>query len=558
MPFRILTVGDGDLSCSLALQRAYGSQVELVASTLLSPSELQATYQEAASNFNELLLGSSEIKYSVDATLLHEQIVVEKEQDRFNIIMFHHPHLGSYDQDEHEHVQQHTTLMSHYIYSALALLKPNGCVHLCLCNNQEYAWRLRETCERLGVTITDSFSASRPIFSQFIANEPVTKAPRRYRSGKFGSKHWLSNYGYRHQLTFPQRGHEARSMNVSASKHYFIQPMTNSESTALSAIQVQASSTISCNVCAKTFKSEEQLNVHLRQPARPPAIAVQESIPLTLAHTVATTTDQPANKVSPSVEHANPSTDSICSTQQCTTVSMEHERKRLRWFLQNVMQAGSKRTCEHIIHRGSVLVNECVATDASRILLRHHVVRISEAEVDETTATTVARPVVSLSDCKIRQVAAWSHGRVVLWKPVGMRTSGAFDANSLESVYNSMHANEDYVSLTKLDRGCSGLVLLQKQSAEQSDVIIELGFSVLVHGAVPDSWLNEFTINVPVDAARRWKKPAMDPSTGEKRCTATARVMLLEKSNGIPLSTLSITTSSTASGMTNPWVSSRR
>ena len=45
---RILTVGDGDLSYSLALRRCFGEQIELTATTLLSEAELTSTYTRAA------------------------------------------------------------------------------------------------------------------------------------------------------------------------------------------------------------------------------------------------------------------------------------------------------------------------------------------------------------------------------------------------------------------------------------------------------------------------------------------------------------------------------
>ena len=43
-----LTVGDGDLSYSLALRRCFGEQIELTATTLLSEAELTSTYARAA------------------------------------------------------------------------------------------------------------------------------------------------------------------------------------------------------------------------------------------------------------------------------------------------------------------------------------------------------------------------------------------------------------------------------------------------------------------------------------------------------------------------------
>ena len=51
---RILTVGDGDLSYSLALQRAFGADVSLVATTLPAADELCATYRNTGKILAEL------------------------------------------------------------------------------------------------------------------------------------------------------------------------------------------------------------------------------------------------------------------------------------------------------------------------------------------------------------------------------------------------------------------------------------------------------------------------------------------------------------------------
>ena len=51
---RVLTVGDGDLSYSLALQRAFGGTIQLTATVLPTEDELAATYANAAANAAEL------------------------------------------------------------------------------------------------------------------------------------------------------------------------------------------------------------------------------------------------------------------------------------------------------------------------------------------------------------------------------------------------------------------------------------------------------------------------------------------------------------------------
>ncbi|KAL7466105.1 hypothetical protein ACHAXS_006408 [Conticribra weissflogii] len=95
MLFKAITIGDGDLSFSLALKRAY-PQISVTASTLLeSHSELCRTYATATLTSKELLERWKErVIYGVDATKIEEKVTVDSEEEKFDIILFNHPHLG--------------------------------------------------------------------------------------------------------------------------------------------------------------------------------------------------------------------------------------------------------------------------------------------------------------------------------------------------------------------------------------------------------------------------------------------------------------------------------
>ena len=137
MPFRLLTVGDGDLSFSLALKRAY-PQISVSASTLVETStELCQTYANAAETLKELQdTWGEQILYGVNATKLEDTILCDGEDEKFDIILFNHPHLGDSTllQSEQRHCENHYALLSHYFYSAKKLIKKNGGrIHVCLC-----------------------------------------------------------------------------------------------------------------------------------------------------------------------------------------------------------------------------------------------------------------------------------------------------------------------------------------------------------------------------------------------------------------------------------------
>ena len=178
-PYRILTVGDGDLTLSLALVRAYGNRsslcynkdnhsnndLELTASTLIAnEKELIRTYPHTAPDVLHELQASEtrttiltgdcdhhhsnhhsnkeepnttrtptsttttsrvEILYNVDATQLHHQFTSAATQQqqvppsprKWNAILFHHPHLGLFETEQEQSIQ-HERLLAHYLWSA--------------------------------------------------------------------------------------------------------------------------------------------------------------------------------------------------------------------------------------------------------------------------------------------------------------------------------------------------------------------------------------------------------------------------------------------------------
>ena len=100
---RVLTVGDGDCSYSLALARAFGDQISLTATTLPDEAEVCSTYSAAAACLAELRSRGARILHGVDATALNRAQLGEYEH-----ICFVHPHLGLSDLlDEAAHARRH-------------------------------------------------------------------------------------------------------------------------------------------------------------------------------------------------------------------------------------------------------------------------------------------------------------------------------------------------------------------------------------------------------------------------------------------------------------------
>ena len=202
---RVLTVGEGDLSFSLALSRAFGDRVHLTATTLPDEAELCATYSAAAPCIAELRTRGAAVVHGVDATALDVDALGQQDH-----ICFLHPHLGLSDLlDEAAHAERHSALIGHYLSSAMALLSPGrGVVSLTLCGNQAETWRCEAHAARLGLSIvqrkpTANHACFFPPGAALL--EPVADAPsgwaarRKFRSGTLGSKHWAGRYGYEHR-----------------------------------------------------------------------------------------------------------------------------------------------------------------------------------------------------------------------------------------------------------------------------------------------------------------------------------------------------------------------
>ena len=240
-PIHILTVGDGDLSYSLALLRCYDTlkdnkhhdnensrRIFFTASTLLNPDEIIQTYKTAQTNTNEILQNyNSQVLYNIDATKLKS--CLKNSQNKFkdqtyDIILFNHPHLGyEHLSNDAKHAQRHHALLSHYFDSAKDLLADNnkvrGLVQVSLCANQPRTWRVLQAARRCGYRLVHCSSTAQPphhylnicinnknntaLKKILEANEVQNgwKAPRKYRSGKLGSSHFLGRYGYTHRRT---------------------------------------------------------------------------------------------------------------------------------------------------------------------------------------------------------------------------------------------------------------------------------------------------------------------------------------------------------------------
>ena len=569
----ILTVGDGDLSFSLALARCFGSQINLTATTLLeSEEELLKTYESASNNLKELRCQNDKktVIFNVDATKLHTLSKNQQNKDnsviKYDIVMFNHPHLGFSElSNEEKHAQKHHSLISHFLFSAKSIIKEKGgCLHLCLCGEQPKTWRLLEASNRCGWKLIHSSSTSEPFENILRATndhvqnfrtstkcvndihsstekvksnsspltfkpQPIEKgwqAPRRFRNGRLGSRHWLGKYGYIHRRTHGDHHvGQRKDMNVSNSINFVfvISDTDKSKNDDNSKIPPIASNSITiykCPICDTIFDSNEEFQQHLNDPGSPDPIfeslceetgkrfktqyaleTFQNQKSLNIRKRKVILEENEISSSNSTISHQNfthceriPDIENYLHEQVDRNIQIaivNIEGKRLRWWARQPEAFGeetinsispkhhragnrkasikSKSQCEKLIKSGCFRVNGSKVLDSSRILhFGDKVEWITNVHLNKKTSNNLPSIDNNVDWSKISslqdvQIVKQIHKNYhVAWKPVGFRSRGNFSDMSVESILFQKY-QESYLCLSRLEKGCSGLCLVRKE-----------------------------------------------------------------------------------------------
>jgi Domain of unknown function (DUF2431) len=502
--WRLLTVGDGDLSFSLALLRCYTlEQIDLTISTPASSLEtLIQQYPSAREIVREIdaystaaetthtLRHRPRILYGIDAGALHStpcapcsatssssaSSTLDDDETSFDLILFQYPHVGIDPSVSEATLRDRNIVLLHrYLYSA-AHRAPY--VHVTLLPNQARSWRLAQPDY---ATIVHVVPVQRPVHQAF---PPLEGRRRDWRihppppsRRRRAHRHFLAPYGYRHVRTLAAA---TERVDLAGSCHYVL--------------QVYAA-------CGRP----------------PPFRGPGEEEPQLSNETKAVIPTTPKQKE----EHVNaaadrgasvPRSESPLLSELANVVTIEYRvteeqvGTRLRSFLCQV-GPGSKRQWERWIRSGAVSIGPDVVRDAARILHGGTVTTRIPPGVG-AVARGPAPPVV----------ATWTVGEEephpngwVVRKPVGMRTRGNFHAATLEQcLARSLGAVR---SLNNLDKGCRGLCVLQSMPGDPRLLLVRQTFTALVYGHGPPHWKSgSTTIVLPVDGVRRWKKPRKLPT----------------------------------------------
>ena len=518
-PIRILTVGDGDLTLSLALVRAYGgnNNLRLTASVLEdSPEELLKRFENAP--LDELKAWKVEVLYGVDATQLHKRFLAKappSAKHSFDLVCFHHPHLGlaSLQSNEAHHANRHFRLLCHYLHSAKQVSRR---VHVCLCGTQPKTWRLLEAAQSNNMKLVLEASTAIPFCKLWSSDDdddesktnlimtvnkadPRFAAPRRYRNGKLGSRHMLGKYGYRHRRTEGDRySGRASDTNVIGSIHFVFQDAQTATRTIPATVSPMSHV---CSVCQATFATLRELSNHLDAPAIPEVNETTMSDGTT-AQTIQNKDDSSCNTILNKPEQSETSSSGVSRIDDLDMekskeliVSNEAEGKRLRWFLQKNVSGLSKRQAEVSIQNGLVLLNGEQALDSSRILRCGDVILVCGTQHHQPTIPK-ERLEILYRDPPL----------LVAFKPAGMRTKGRFP-QTMEFVVSEQEGTF-YSSLSPLDTSSPGLCALIQNEDGKNNITppsILHSLTALVYGPLPDDGWKPYR-DVTIAIQPKWKK----------------------------------------------------
>ncbi|KAE8987733.1 hypothetical protein PR003_g22626 [Phytophthora rubi] len=172
---RILVVGDGDFSFSLALAVFLGGK-NLVATCYDSKVDLKEKYPNALLNYDALETAGAEVHFGVDATHLEKESWLEAAEP-FQSIVFNFPHLGGATEED---VANNQKLLRDFFYSTRQHLHPTrGQVLVSLRNTLFYnRWKIQEQAAASGFKMkrAEPFDAS--IYSGY---EPQRTHPASFR-----------------------------------------------------------------------------------------------------------------------------------------------------------------------------------------------------------------------------------------------------------------------------------------------------------------------------------------------------------------------------------------
>ncbi|XP_045791178.1 uncharacterized protein At4g26485-like [Trifolium pratense] len=168
---KILLVGEGDFSFSLCLARAFGSAVNIVATSLDSREYLVRKYRFASINLTELKDLGCTILHKVDVgnMVLHEHLK-DKKLDR---IIFNFPHAGFYYHEFHKRqIRLHRRLVRGFLQNGKEMLTCREQIHITHKTTYPYSeWHIEDLAENVGLFFNEGVEFQQSFYPGYYYNK---------------------------------------------------------------------------------------------------------------------------------------------------------------------------------------------------------------------------------------------------------------------------------------------------------------------------------------------------------------------------------------------------
>lgn len=306
-PFTILTLGDGDFSWSVDLAKHLAGRgphllpLKLIATGIDSLDELKIKYHNVNCWLKELVLyGSEATGFSVD--ICHEVNAVEDKKDsihsavvskRSDLVIFHHPHLGTEDAKRHASFLCH---LFHTVRERWIRDLSTGHFYLTLAQGQHQRWNCQEAAEKNGFILRGCWRFLATAVTNGRYEHRRHQTGKSFRSRTVGSYTWhyvhsTNKHHLNHHLmplpwfhettkpdpdsTVPQPNDDGEALdNPFACPHcersfkearFLQQHIVAKHSNALSAnSERNLPPSFTCESCSRTFASKTSLEDHRR------------------------------------------------------------------------------------------------------------------------------------------------------------------------------------------------------------------------------------------------------------------------------------------------------
>ncbi|KAM0936532.1 hypothetical protein DsansV1_C27g0204671 [Dioscorea sansibarensis] len=145
---QILLVGEGDFSFSQSLAIAFGSGVNIVATSLDTEDLVVARYTKGGSNLKTLKKMRATLLHGIDATKMRDH--TDLKMRRFHRIVYNFPHAGfKGKEDDPQLIDLHRKLVQCFFDNAKHMLCQSGQVHVTHKTDSPYCkWNINELASR--------------------------------------------------------------------------------------------------------------------------------------------------------------------------------------------------------------------------------------------------------------------------------------------------------------------------------------------------------------------------------------------------------------------------